>query len=174
MSPLATECLESAKTQSGASLADLSRKGPVLVVFLRHCGCTFARQSLGDVAAHRAAIEAAGITIVIVHMQSDVEAQQLLTRYQLSDVPRIADPQQTLYQSFELQRGTLWQVAGPVNWWRAITSMMSGHLASVPSADIFQLPGAFLIHNGQIINAFRARNSSDQPDYAELTRCKLT
>lgn len=166
-----TDPIESAQTQTGESLGALSRKSPVLVVFLRHCGCTFARQALGDVAARRAAITAAGTNIVVVHMHTAAAADTLFAKYGLADVLRISDPQQTFYQAFELHRGTLWQVAGPVNWWRALTSVLSGHLAGIPTADVFQLPGAFLIHNGQIVNAFRGKNSSDKPNYSDLATC---
>src|SRR4051812_39952951 len=91
------EVLESARTQTGESLGDLSGKSPVLVVFLRHCGCTFAREALADIAAQRAAITASGTNIVVVHMQTDEEARELFSRYGLADVLRISDPQQTLY-----------------------------------------------------------------------------
>lgn len=166
-----SEVIESARTQTGESLGDLSRKSPVLVVFLRHCGCTFAREALADVAAQRVAITASGTDIVVVHMQTDDEARELFSRYGLADILRISDPQQTLYQAFEVVRGSLWQVAGPGMWWRAVGSLMKGHLIGVPKADVFQLPGAFLIHNGQIVNAFRGKNSSDRPDYTQLAQC---
>lgn len=170
-STLPAEVLQSARTQTGESLGELSGKSPVLVVFLRHCGCTFAREALADISAQRAAITAAGTAIVVVHMQTDDEARDLFSRYGLSDVLRISDPQQTLYQAFEVARGSLWQVAGPGMWWRAVGSLLKGHLIGVPNADVFQLPGAFLIHNGQIINAFRGKNSSDRPDYTQLAQC---
>ncbi len=167
---LSTELLDSVRTQTGESLGELSRKSPVLVVLLRHCGCTFAREALADVAVRRAAITATGTNIVVVHMQSDSEANELFTRYGLADVLRISDPQQTLYQAFEVARGTMWQVAGPGMWWRAIGSLLKGHLPGIPNSDVFQLPGAFLIHNGQIVNAFRGKKSSDRPDYVELPK----
>lgn len=165
---LPAQLLEASRTQTGESLSELSRKSPVLVVFLRHCGCTFAREALDDVARQRAAIAAAGVPIVVVHMQTDEEARALFTRYGLADVMRISDPDQKLYQAFELQRGSFWQVMGPKSVLRAFASLGKGHLAAVPTADIFQLPGAFLIANGEIINAFRAQTSSDRPDYASI------
>ena len=170
--PLSSEVLDTVRTNTGESLGDLSRKSPVLVVFLRHCGCTFAREALDDVAQQRAAVETSGTAIVLVHMQTESEAQALFTRYKLGDVPRISDPEQKLYQAFDLQRGSAWQVMGPANVLPAIGSIFRGNLSSIPTADIFQLPGAFLIHNGQIINAFRATRSSERPDYSQLAAKK--
>jgi hypothetical protein len=38
MKRVETRLLEDARTQNGTSLADLTRSGPVLLVFLRHLG----------------------------------------------------------------------------------------------------------------------------------------
>jgi len=168
---LPADLLNSLRTQTGESLDELSRKSPVLVVFLRHCGCTFAREALDDVAQQRAAITAAGTNIVLVHMQTEADAKELFTRYKLGDLPRISDPEQKLYQAFELQRGTYWQVMGLGNVFPAIRSILRGNLSAIPNSDIFQLPGAFLIRDGQIVNAFRATRSSERPDYKEVAGC---
>ncbi len=170
---LPAELLNSARTQTGESLGELSRKAPVLVVFLRHCGCTFAREALDDVARQREAITRSGTQIVLVHMQTDADAEKLFARYKLGDVPRISDPEQKLYQAFELQRGSFWQVMGPANVWPAIRSIFKGHLSAIPNSDIFQLPGTFLIRDGQIVKAFRATRSSERPDYQDVAGCKL-
>ena len=50
--------LEEAQTTSGGSLAELSNRQPVLLVLLRHSGCTFCREALADLAVRRAEIEA--------------------------------------------------------------------------------------------------------------------
>nr|WP_256200529.1 hypothetical protein [Verrucomicrobium spinosum] len=59
-SPLPDErtLLAEALTSAGPSLAALSQQSPVLVVFLRHAGCTFCREALADIARVRPAIEA--------------------------------------------------------------------------------------------------------------------
>lgn len=170
-SKLPTELLDSLRTQTGEMLSGLSRQSPVLVIFLRHCGCTFAREALDDIARHRLEIALAGVAIVLVHMQTDDAARELFARYKLDDLPRISDPDQKLYQAFELQRGSVWQVMGPANFLAGIRSLLKGNLAAVPSADIFQLPGAFLIQDGRILNAFRGHTSSERPDYVALAQC---
>ena len=42
--------LREIRTEDGVSLADLSATAPVLLIFLRHSGCTFCRQTLSDLA----------------------------------------------------------------------------------------------------------------------------
>ena len=42
-----------ARTDQGSTVETLSRQRPVLLVFLRHAGCTFCREALADLAAQR-------------------------------------------------------------------------------------------------------------------------
>jgi len=168
---IAPEALERARTQSGESLADLSRRAPVLVVFLRHSGCTFCRQALADVAANRQAISSAGAQIALVHMQTEAEAAKLFASYRLDDLPRISDPAQELYRAFQLPRGSLTEVMGPGVWGAGLKSLISGHLPGIPSADVLQMPGVFLIYNGRVLRSFRHATSGDRPDYAVLATC---
>jgi len=44
------QTLDTAVTQSGERLVELSEMSPVLLVFLRHAGCTFCREALADFA----------------------------------------------------------------------------------------------------------------------------
>src|SRR5262249_10372684 len=64
------EELERAKTPTGESLWDLSHRQPLLVVFVRHAGCTFCREAVGDVGRQSDVIQQAGVRPVIVHMGS--------------------------------------------------------------------------------------------------------
>jgi peroxiredoxin len=160
--------LENARDQTGLTLADLSRQKPQLVVFLRHQGCTFCRQALADLAEHRAAIAAGGTGLVLVHMEPEASAAELFARYGLADVPRIADPARRLYKAFEVRRGGVLQVVGPAVWLPGLKALLDGHLPGIPSGHLSQLPGAFLVHEGRIVRAFRGETSADRPDYCAL------
>ena len=169
-----TEFLKQAVTARGANLDDLSKESPLLVVFLRHAGCPFCRETLAELQAKREAIESSGTRIVLVHMMSDADSVVFFRKYRLDDVPRISDPAQTLYQAFGLKRGTLTQVVGPSVWWQGFkATVLGGNLPGKPVGDIYQLPGAFLVHNGEIVRGFEAANSSDRPDYVDLATCEL-
>jgi AhpC/TSA antioxidant enzyme len=130
----------------------------------------FCRRALAQLAKHREAIAREGTGLVLVHMQSDREADELFATYGLSDVPRISDPERRLYEAFELKRGNLAQVAGPSVWGAGLKSLLGGHLPGVPKGDVLQMPGAFLVHNGQIVRAFRHATSADEPDYCALAK----
>ena len=157
------------QTAAGVSLAELAQRGPALVVFLRHAGCPFCREALADLKAKRAAIDAAGVQIVLVHMMTDSEAAAFFGRYDLADVERIADVDRILYEAFGLQRGTTLDVMGPKVWWQGFkTTLLSGHLPGKPVGDVFQMPGSFLIHKDEIVASYIGKSSGDRPDYEEL------
>jgi peroxiredoxin len=161
--------LDGARTDSGMGLAALSQASQVLLVFLRHAGCTFCREALGDVARERAGIEAAGVRIVLVHMGDSDAVEKLIRRYGLTGVDRICDPERKLYRAFGLQRGKLWQLFGPTVLWRALPAgALARHGIGRLTADGFQMPGIFLLDETGIVRRFRHRTAADRPDYAAI------
>jgi peroxiredoxin len=173
--PSFTQKIADVRSQQGESLDELSRRSAVLVVFLRHAGCTFCREALADLKRQRPEIEAHGCTLVIVHLSDDRSMAALMSKYQLDDVPRFADPEKKLYQAFELKRGTLWQLLGPNVWWPGAKAFFAGHGLGMIDGDGFQMPGAFVLHHGQIIKAFRHASPADRPNYVELSdTCSIT
>ena len=166
--------LTGVQTHTGDSLDELSRQSPLLVVFLRHAGCAFCRETLAELEQRREEIEARGARIVLVHMiDDDAEAEMFFARYRLHDVPRINDSQQSVYRLFGLKRGSISEVMGVGVWWQGFKSIfMRGHVPGIPKGDIFQLPGAFLVEDGQIVREFKSRNSVEHPDYVEFAKAQ--
>jgi len=162
------EAMERAMTSVGRTLADLSRERPTLVVFLRHSGCTFCREALSDLRRRREAIESQGVGIALATMSDDASARKIAERYGLGDVPRVSDPDRYLYAAFSLRRGTLLQLFGPRVFLRGVAATLRGHLVGPLDGDGFQMPGAFLVHDGEIIAAHRHERASDRPDYEQL------
>lgn len=163
------DALESAVTQSGETLAARSLASPVMLLFLRHAGCTFCREALSDVARSRTAIERTGARIVLVYMGDTEPFLKQLARYGLAGVDRICDPDRNLYRALGLKRGKLWQLFGPKVVWRAFeAAILSRHGTGRVSADSFQMPGLFVIENARIVQRFRHRTAADRPDYAAI------
>lgn len=163
------QALEGARTQSGQTLSALSEASPVLLVFLRHAGCTFCREAIGDVARDRGVIEAAGVRIVLVHMGDSQAIDKLIAKCGLRGVDRICDPDRKLYRAFGLKRGRLWQLFGPKVLWRALPEgVMWRHGIGRLTADSFQMPGLFLLEESGIVRRFRHRTAADRPDYAGI------
>ena len=161
--------IDSAATLAGDRLVDLAESCPILLVFLRHAGCTFCREALGDIAHQRRAIEKTGTRIVLVHMGDSAAIEEQLANYSLRGVDRICDSEQVLYRAFGLKRGKLRQLFGPRVIWRGLKAgLIEGHGVGRPSADSSQMPGLFLIRNSTIIRRFRHRTAADRPDYAGI------
>lgn len=161
--------LAQARTAAGTPLADLADRAPVLLVFLRHLGCTFCREALADIAAQRRSIEAAGTRIVLVHMGPLPAAADLFSRYGLADINHACDPDRRLYAAAELARGRLGQLFGIRCFLRGIAATLRGHFVGRLAGDGFQMPGVLLVHRGRIVRAFRHATAADRPDYCALS-----
>lgn len=156
-------------TSSGESLLTLSRRSPVLLVFLRHSGCTFCREALADLGRQRAEIERRGTRIALVHMSPAGEFEQLLAGYGLTGVAHISDPRKRVYQAFGLGRGNLLQLFGPNLWMRGFQAMADGHGVGKLQGDGFQMPGLFVLEDGKITQRYIHRDAGDRPDYCSFT-----
>jgi len=157
--------------QRGRSISDLSQGQSLLIVFLRHSGCTFCREALQDLKQQRATIEATGVKIAIVHMSDEADGAAMMSGYGLEDVSRISDPTCSLYRAYELQRGTTSQLLGPSVWWRGfVAAIVNRHGLGPLGGDGFQMPGAFLVRDGQLIRSYRHQTAADRPDYCELAK----
>jgi len=162
--------LAGARTQDGTSLAELSRKHAVLVVFLRHSGCTFCREAMEDLAASRARIEADGTRLALVHMGSPDSFARFAATYQLGDVAAISDPGRTLYRGLGLRRGRLTQLLGWNVWRRGVRAFSAGHAVGALDGDGTQMPGVFLIRDGRVVKRFAHADAAERPDYVALGR----
>lgn len=161
--------MSGARTSDGRTLISISQAGPTLVVFLRHIGCTFCREAVADLARMKPRLDASGTGIVLVHMSEAERASAFFASMGLPGVAHIADPGRDLYRAFELRRGRLSQLFGLRVWIRGVRAgLLDRHGVGRLEGDGFQMPGAFLVHKGRIIRAFRHQAASDRPDYCQL------
>lgn len=160
--------LRSTITSTGSSLASLSQTRPLLLVLLRHAGCTFCRKAMADIARLRPRIEKEGTQIVLGHMGSSEDFRAFAVRYGLQDLPAVADPERKLYLGLGLRRGSWMQLMGPRVWWHGALSVLGGHGLGPFRGDVTQMPGTFLIHRGKVLVRLEHRDSADKPDYVGL------
>ena len=159
-------------TASGHTLNELSYERPVLLVFLRHFGCTFCREAMSDIKERKSEIQSRGVNIVMVHMASEEVATDYFKKYDIDDLDSISDPECALYQSFGLVKGNFKQLFGLRSWIRGFDAgVMQGHGVGPMLGDGFQMPGVFLIKDGKVENSFVHKFASDRPDYQELLNC---
>lgn len=167
------EVLAEYHDQFGSNISELNERQPVLMVFLRHFGCTFCREALNDVGTNRTEIEAAGVKIVLVHMVPEIHARQHMMQYPtLVEVSRVSDPTKRLYEAFELQQGTFNQLYGLKTWIEGFRAgVLEGRGIGKESGDVKQMPGIFLINQGKILRGFRHQSPADRPDYCSTVAC---
>lgn len=160
---------------SGENLLSLAEEKPVLLVFLRFFGCSFCREAISDIAKRRKKLEGQGFRIVFVHMAPSAEvAERFFKRYKLFPIDHILDPELQFYTAFGLGRAKPTQLLGLMNWIRGFqASVLEGHGAD-PSMDNpelgdgFQMPGVFVLYQGEVRRSFIHRFPYDRPDYEEI------
>ncbi|HLP94012.1 MAG TPA: peroxiredoxin-like family protein [Saprospiraceae bacterium] len=164
---------EMTSATTGESLAEMTEKQPVMLIFLRFFGCSFCREAISDVAQRRKIFEDKGIRVVFVHMAPTLStAEKFFKKYKLFPVDHISDPDKRFYQLFGLARGTPQQLFGLMNWIRGFqASVLEGHGAELETPDLgdgFQMPGVFVLHKGETIRSYIHRYAHDRPDYEEI------
>lgn len=159
-------------SNKGNSLLELSYEQPVMLVFLRHFGCTFCRLTLTDINRYREAIEKQGTKIVLVHQLSEEHGQQELEKYHLQSLEHVSDPELTLFKGFRLRRGTLLQLFGWHEWKSFFRNgLLKGLFIGAPGEqDPFQMPGIFILKDGKVVKQFIHQRASDVPSYVALAK----
>ena len=154
------------RLSTGETLDEASDSRLLVMVFLRHFGCTFTRQILRGLEQLQQEAQARGGELVLVHMLKSGEELRYLGGH--DDVTRIADPKCELYRAFGLGRGGLMELFGPRVWWLGALSIFKGCGVGHLAGDGLQMPGAFLFRHGRIIASQRAKTAADLPDLPAL------
>jgi peroxiredoxin len=161
--------LDVMQTNLGRRIGDLSAQNPILLVFLRHFGCTFCREAIDELSKRKQDIEAKGLKIVFVHMAEADIAQSYFVEYHFPDAEHISDPFCIYYKEFGLVKGTMNQLFGLKNWAGVVnTGIIKGYGWGREIGDGFQMPGVFVIANRRIINSYIHKYVSDHPDYVRM------
>jgi peroxiredoxin len=157
------------KTQSNESVLDISKERPIMLVFLRHFGCQFCREAMDDVSKLQPHLAALDIKLVLVHMAEDSIAESYFRQFNLVGVPHISDPKCRFYTLFGLVNGNFTQIFGIQAWIRGFSVKAKyGREIGKHLGSNFQLPGVFIISNGEVKDSYIHKNVSDRPDYDSL------
>ena len=145
------EILSAACTEEGQSLIELSQQHRLLLVFLRHSGCTFCREMVDEIAKHRTKLEEAGLHPVVIHMSPPPLGRAWLDEAGLQGVPHISNPDQTLYRAVGLGQGSLQQLFGLNVWIRGVqAALFGGYGVGKLDGNGFQLSGHAILYKGQL------------------------
>ncbi len=159
------------RAESGRTLLELVDDGPVLLVFLRHFGCSFCRQALDDVSSVYGDLKGRGIRPVFVHLDPPERAKPFFDYYGLSDVERISNQDGSFYRNsiFALSRVSLLRIGfQPAVWKGWLQDAMIKYGIGLIREDATQMPGVFFLRDRTIVRLFRHRTIADRPDYLRL------
>ncbi|MEO6189338.1 MAG: SelL-related redox protein [Saprospiraceae bacterium] len=167
------QALENISTVNGQNLLEISQSKKVLLIFLRHFGCSFCREALAEIHRIDEAKKHKNFEIILVHMAAEDVAFDYFKKFNISNLDHISDPECHLYDAFGLTKANFNQLFGFRSWIRGIeTGIIKGHGWGMQLGDGFQMPGIFTISKGKIISEFRHKFPSDKPDYEKLISCR--
>lgn len=153
------------------SLSDLWAQGPLVLVFLRHFGCTFCREQVSLLRRDYSKFRALGVQVACV-AQGDAKTGKAFSIF--FDLPfplLLCGDDLTVFHAYGLERGTAGQLFGWRSWIHGLSATLRGHLVGRLVGDGFQMPGAFVIDaQGTLRFTHRHQDAADNPSAQELLR----
>lgn len=148
------------------NLLELSFQKPLLLVLLRHKGCTFCRETLDSLSKASRVKLGQEIQVVFVHMSDGVAGKEFISSYGFQNFIAISDRQLEWYRALALPRATWSQAFGPKIWWHGLRALIAKRIGvGALDGDGFQLSGAFLIRSGKIDRSHRSVDVADRPEW---------
>jgi len=139
-----------------------------LIVFLRHFGCMFCRETLSDI--REASEKDDGFPTPLFFFQgTPTEGRAFLRRY-WPGLRAVADPRAEFYDAFGVGRGGLIKMLGPAVWSAKARAEAKGHHNGERMNDIWRMPGLFLIRGRNVLWSHDYRHAADQPDYQLISK----
>jgi hypothetical protein len=147
-------------------LRDQLEGGRHLLVFLRHFGCIFCRETIADL---RQAAEAdSGFPSVLFFTQgTTTEGRAFLRRY-WPQARAVSDPNLDYYEAFGVRRAGWIEALGPKVFSARSRATAKGHENGPRSGDVWRMPGIFLVSDARILWRFEPEHAADHPDFATL------
>ncbi len=159
-------------TDQGNSVVEISKTKTVMVVFLRHFGCVFCREALIEIGKSRSNWEERNIHLVLVYPSDKASGEKYFSQFDLNQIDSISDPETKWYELFGLVKGSFTQLFGLKTIIRGFEVAANGTYPMLKQVgDGFQMPGIFLIRNGQIRDKYIHKSAGDKPDYESLLDC---
>ncbi len=140
--------------------------GPTLLVFLRHFGCIFCREAVGDL---RAAVEGdeSYPDVIFFAQASPIEARAFLRRY-WPTARVVSDPGLSFYDDFGVGRASLLQSFSPRVFAAQRRAAAKGYENGPRSGDVWRMPAAFVVDGERILWRYEPRHAADHPDFASI------
>ncbi|BDI32780.1 hypothetical protein CCAX7_48310 [Capsulimonas corticalis] len=159
-------------TEGGSvRLSEFWARRPIVVVFLRHYGCTFCREQAAWLRRDYSQFRAAGAEVVCIGQGDPKTGKAFQIFLDLPYPLLVCGDDLTAFQTYGLGRGTFGQLFGWRSWVRGAIATLRGHIIGRLSGDGFQMPGTFIIDTQGIVRfAHRHADATDNPGNDILLR----
>jgi len=155
------------KDRQGISIREHSEASPVLLVLLRHVGCSFCRKAMHELSVSLKHINRCGYRVALVHMDPVHETEEQLRAFGLDKLPLFHDPDRRLYRALGLPRTPVLSLFNRRLWQKGRTAQKK-YGFGLPKSDPRQLPGAFLVNQGRIVAGQAVLSPDEHPDFLAL------
>lgn len=135
--------------------------GLTALVFMRHVGCIFCREQIKELRDNAAALDAAGLSIVILTTDRASRLAKFVEEYQVP-FPALADPERNAYRAYGLMDGTFTQLVNPRIIARGAQATLHGTFLNRPTSSPRQLPGTAIVDpSGRLLHLHHAIDAAD-------------
>lgn len=133
--------------------------GKLLLISLRHTGCTFTRDLLMKLSKMEIPQD---VRLHFIHMSAQDDFEQFMKKYPADyKWTATSNPDASLYRSQGLPRGNIMQLFGIKEWIRGIKAFMKGAGLGPLRGDGQQLGGMLAISNKTLLKRFQSKSAGD-------------
>ncbi len=148
------------------SLRDQLGSDATVLVFLRHFGCTFCRETIADL---RAASESVSdFPPVLFFFQGSPREGRAFLRHYWRDARAVADEPLAFYEAFDVSRGSFMQMMGPGVIRSKRRANRKGHFNGERNGDLWRMPGLLIVRENQVLWRHDFQHAADHPDFERL------
>lgn len=144
----------------------LHAERPMLFVFLRHFGCIFCRETIGEIS--QASGTDSTYPDVLFFYQGSAEYGRSFFETVWPEARAVADLPRFFYDAFDVRRGTMRQMMGPDVIACGIRASRKGYGLGMPTSDPLVMPGLFLVQGERVIWTHDFKHAGDHPDFAAI------
>lgn len=152
------------------TLRDVLNDGPTLLVFLRHFGCIFCRETVKDL-KRVVANDPAYPQVIFFHQGTPDEGDHHFSRL-WPEARAVSDIPKTYYDAFDIKRGGLREMFGPVVWACGVRSTLKGNRIGMKTGDPWTMPTLILMDGDRIVWDFVGKHAGDHPDFAAIPQAQ--
>ena len=149
------------------TLRDQLGEERTLLVFLRHFGCIFCRETIGELRGLSDTRDDYP-SVLFFSQASPTEGRAFLRRY-WPTARVVSDPELKMYDAFGIKRGGPIKMFGPQVFRAKRRAQAAGYeMGDERSGDMFRMPGVFLVEEDRILWTHVFKHAADHPEFGRV------